>query len=222
MTRGTRRAPRPFTLIELLVVIAIIAILAAMLLPALSKAREKARTISCMSNVKQLCLADVMYTNDNKETLMPYGTHGACSAPQRWFDLFVPPYVPDVNVYLCPSDLNKFRGIGINTYHMHTCDNYGVIVSAWQFGNAQSLAKISAPSQVMGWGDSGHPTYDNGDVECIVCWPGVGNAEAYVPYRHNDMVNLGFIDGHGEARKRIAVVTNTGSAAYQLFWGHGI
>src|SRR5690242_7246834 len=79
-----RRANDGFTLIELLVVIAIIAILAAMLLPALSKAKEKAYTTSCLNNLKQLQLCYVMNIGDNADFVPPNDGTPTASGTNSW------------------------------------------------------------------------------------------------------------------------------------------
>jgi prepilin-type N-terminal cleavage/methylation domain-containing protein/prepilin-type processing-associated H-X9-DG protein len=95
-----------FTLIELLVVIAIIAILAAILLPVLSRAREKAREASCMSNLKQIGVGIHMYLQDYDYNLFQSGESGR---QPRWYDDWVlPPYVgggkvSTNKVFKCPS-----------------------------------------------------------------------------------------------------------------------
>src|ERR1700675_3992595 len=75
----SREGRRGFTLIELLVVIAIIAILAALLLPALSLAKTKAQSIKCLSNMKQLQLASILYAGDNNDSFPPNEGHPSTS-----------------------------------------------------------------------------------------------------------------------------------------------
>ena len=85
MARRTPRHAFGFTLVELLVVIGIIAVLVAMLLPALQKAKKAANTVQCASNMKQIATAMIMYANANKNQLMPARVVPSITYPQGWF-----------------------------------------------------------------------------------------------------------------------------------------
>ncbi|RYX86374.1 DUF1559 domain-containing protein [bacterium] len=103
------QAKRGFTLIELLVVIAIIAILAAILFPVFARARENARKTSCMSNMKQIGLGTMQYTQDYDEFL-PDATYGPSSlvTDPKWMDVIYP-YVKSEQLFTCPSDSGANR-----------------------------------------------------------------------------------------------------------------
>src|SRR5689334_18946495 len=116
---GTTR--RAFTLIELLVVIAIIAILAAILFPVFAQAREKARTVSCLSNMKQLGTAFTMYLQDYDEVVLP--RYQACPStgpaltpdiPTLWCNT-IQPYVKNKQIMICNSASNSKYGDTWNT-----------------------------------------------------------------------------------------------------------
>jgi len=99
-----------FTLIELLVVIAIIAILAAILFPVFAKVREKARQASCASNMKQLGLAIIQYSQDNDEAMPSQDMFDWWTTPSYWtaysWREMIYPYVKSTQVYKCPSNSN--------------------------------------------------------------------------------------------------------------------
>jgi len=215
-----RRLQVGFTLIELLVVIAIIAILAAMLLPALSQAKDKAKRTQCTSNMRQITIAHKLYTDDHEGVYVMHGRTGGDL--QNWFygtnpnvtywpDVFRSEgYLKDIHIFECPSVTFWTNKLAIGM-------NYPEI-GKWLSGTVKE-AEVRNPTDTVVFADTQaiqNPLESNPDKwipandtlggrewVCILFrTPNVGATYNTLPQRpvnrHSGTCNLGFLDGHAE------------------------
>jgi len=207
-----------FTLIELLVVIAIIAILAAMLLPALSKAREKARAISCTSNMKQIGLGTAMYYDDFSQLgvnmLHPNGDKieyktpgGSTITNYILWPTSIYEYVGDIKSYDCPSDVFIWKG-----------EYTGQMDFGFNFKSSNvSITRFANPSSLMLYSEAtGWDAYNLNATGQKDWTPTSANVE--MVGRHNESLNNTFADGHVGAMKRVAVPTYPDFSSAGKYW----
>ncbi|MGE3311046.1 MAG: prepilin-type N-terminal cleavage/methylation domain-containing protein [Limisphaerales bacterium] len=188
-----------FTLIELLVVIAIIAILAAMLAPALGSAKAKAAGIKCLNHVRQLQVALQLYADDHADSMPP-----RISGESNWVSTLAP-YYSDPRVLLCPKDPPKNRSSylvnGFNDYFaLNLSPEAFTEFKRWRGSATMKLANIPRPSETILFGekfrDSPHFHMDfyqgdGNDIEEVDQGKHPGNT----PNRQSGGSNYAFVDG---------------------------
>jgi prepilin-type N-terminal cleavage/methylation domain-containing protein/prepilin-type processing-associated H-X9-DG protein len=201
---------KAFTLIELLVVIAIISILAAILFPVFARARENARRASCMSNLKQIGLGILQYTQDYDERYPPNYTNTA-TPPVIYYYMALDPYIKSTQIWACPSqsDAGGIPAGGGFVYADRINYFYNTNIAGGgpssTIGTPLSLAAISSPSEVfllwdMEPGYLSSNMYSAPDVRSAMR-PGLTAGTGL----HLSGENYAFADGHVKCLARTSV-----------------